>query len=196
MEVMFSVIWIGFCIEQAVSGLIHWCCLYELDRSLLLLGTRRHTRRLSSQILLSGLAHFLASLGKHLVKVILEPSDIRAQASEFPHAIDLLVPVGVGAVGVSLDGDRSHGLISVLLVRHSQLVVADDFVVGDLLELGAAAEVLGLELLVAQDFGVGGHGDVFVRRHLGPELVEEGAVVDAHGRGHNFAETLPVLGKS
>ena len=63
----------------------------------------------------------------------------------------------------------------------------------DLLELGTAAEVLRLEFLVAEHFGIGDHLDELVCGHGLPELVEEGAVVDAYCWGDDCAETLPVL---
>lgn len=54
----------------------------------------------------------------------------------------------------------------------------DDFFVGDFLPFRAADEMLRFEEGVAEDFGVGGHGDEFFGRHGFPDLVEEGAVVD------------------
>ena len=53
--------------------------------------------------------------------------------------------------------------------------------------------MLGFEQWVTEDVRVGGHGDVFFCGHGFPDLVEEGAVVDAHGRGYAGAEAGPVL---
>lgn len=93
----------------------------------------------------------------------------------------------VGGVGVALHEDlRSRG-VGIFLVGHTQLVVADDLVVRDLLELGGAAEVLGHQSGVAEDLGVGDHLDEVICWHGFPELVEEGAVVDAHGGSHDLS---------
>ena len=53
--------------------------------------------------------------------------------------------------------------------------------------------MLGLELFVTEDFGIGDHLDEFVGGHGFPELVKEGTVVDADGWGDNLAQTVPVL---
>jgi hypothetical protein len=111
----------------------------------------------------------VSPIGKHLVEVVLKPPDVGAQPGKLPHAVDLAVPVLVGAVGVALDGNLGARLVRVLLVRHAQLV---------LFPLGRADEVLRLEERVAQHRGRRDHGDVFFGRHGFPELVEEGAVVD------------------
>jgi hypothetical protein len=143
---------------------------------------------------LLGLAKLVSALSEDLVEVVLEPPDIRVEAGELPHAVDLLVPVGVVAVSVALDGDVCAGLVAVLLVGHAELVVADDLVVRDLLPLGAADEVLGHEGGVAEDLGVRGHLDELVCGHGLPDLVEERAVVDAEGRGNALGQACPVLG--
>ena len=70
-------------------------------------------------------------------------------------------------------------LVLVPLVWHAELVVRCDLGVADFFPFGRAAEVLRAQGLVAQDFGVGGHGDELGGRHRFPELVEEGPVVDA-----------------
>lgn len=57
-----------------------------------------------------------------------------------------------------------------------------------------ADEVLGHEERVAEDFGVGGHFQVFLCRHGFPEFVEEAAVVDAEGGRDAGRELRPVLG--
>lgn len=154
---------------------------------------KRLSRRRDTSSLLS-LAHLVSALSKHLVEVVLGPPDIGVEAGELPHAVDLLVPVGVVAVSVALDGDVLAGLVAVLLVGNTELVVADDLVVGHLLPLGAADEVLGHESGVAEDFGVGGHLDKLVGGHGFPELVEERAVVDAEGGSDALGEAVPVLG--
>ena len=99
----------------------------------------------------------------------------------------------VVTVRMSLDGHLLQRRVRVLLMRNTELVVADDFVVGDFLPLGAADEVLGLEGWVAEDVRVRGHFDELVRWHFFPDLVEEGAVVDAEGWGDALGEALPVF---
>jgi hypothetical protein len=143
---------------------------------------------------LLGLAKLISALGKDLVEVVLVPPDIRVQASELPYAVDLLVPMDVVAVRVALDGDVRAGLVAVLLVRHTELVVANDLVIRDLLPLGAADEVLGHEGGVAEDLGVRGHLDELVCGHGLPDLVEERAVVDAESRGDALGEAGPIFG--
>lgn len=133
----------------------------------------------SSRLL--GLAEGFSARSENLVEVILEPPDLRVQAGKLPHAVDLLVPVGVGAVSMSLDGDLGAGCIGVPLVRHAKLVVANDLVIRDLLPLGAADEVLGLEERITEHVWVGNHGNEFLSRHRLPDLVEEGTVVDLYG---------------
>ena len=132
----------------------------------------------SSRLL--GLAEGFSARSENLVEVILEPPDLRVQAGKLPHAVDLLVPVGVGAVSMSLDGDLGAGFIGVPLVRHTKLVVANDLVIRDSLPLGAADEVLGLEERVTEHVFVGNHGNEFLSRHRLPNLVEEGTVVDLY----------------
>lgn len=153
---------------------------------------RSSSRRDTSSLL--SLTHLVSALSKDLVEVVLGPPDVGVEAGELPHAVDLLVPVGVVAVSVALDGDVLAGLVAVLLVGNTELVVADDLVVRDLFPLGAADEVLGHKSGVAEDFGVGGHLDELVGGHGFPELVEEGAVVDAEGGSDALGEAVPVLG--
>ena len=62
--------------------------------------------------------------GSGRTEIVLEPSDVRVQASEFPHSVDFLVPVEVERVCVALDGDLSEGLVCVFLVWYAELVVA------------------------------------------------------------------------
>lgn len=133
----------------------------------------------SSRLL--GIAKGISTRFENLVEVILGPSDFWVQAGKLPLAVDLLVPVGVGAVSVSLNSDLLAGCVSVLLVRHAKLVVANDLVIRDLLPLSAADEVLGLEERVAEHVRVGNHGYEFLGRHRLPDLVEEGTVVDLYG---------------
>nr|POE79761.1 hypothetical protein CFP56_07826 [Quercus suber] len=142
---------------------------------------------------LCGLAVFIPTAGEHLVEVVLGPPDVGVQAGELPHAVDLLVPVGVVGVGVALDGDGGHGGVGVLLVGDAQLVVADDLVVRHLLPLGAADEVLRLQRRVAQHVRVRGHLHKLLGRHRLPDLVEEGAVVDAQRRRDALAQARPVF---
>lgn len=110
-------------------------------------------------------AERLAAVGEDLVKVELAPADLGAEAGELPLAVDLAIPVGVGAVGVALDGDDGARLVRVALVRDAQLVHADDLGVADLLPLGAADEVLRHEQRVAQDGLVRDHGDELFGGH-------------------------------
>lgn len=83
---------------------------------------------------------------------------------------------------MALDGDGRQRGIRIDLVRDAQLVVANDFGVGDTFPARSAKEVLGPQQGVAQDVGVRDHGDEFVGGHGFPEFVEEGAVVDLHER--------------
>jgi hypothetical protein len=156
-------------------------------------GTSGNLNRLRNTSSLLSLAKLVPTLSKHLVKVIFTPPNIRVKPRKLPHSIDLLVPVDVVAVRVALNGDVLASLVTVLLVGDAQLVIAGDLVVRDLLPLGAADEVLGHEGGVAEDFGVRGHLDELVGRHGFPELVEEGAVVDAKGGRDAFGKARPVF---
>ncbi len=69
-----------------------------------------------------------------------------------------MVPVQIETVRVAADGDFLQGVVFVDLVRDPELVVADDFGVGDFFPLGAADEVLGSEEGVAYYVWVGGLG--------------------------------------
>ncbi len=106
-------------------------------------------------------------------------------------------------------------LVGILLVRDTKLVITRDLVISSLLPSGSSDKVLCLEQRIADDFGVGGHGDEFIGGHSFPKLVQEGAVVNLHlirsdggvevsqsengvntdpqGGGDAPAETLPVL---
>lgn len=140
------------------------------------------------------LAHLIPTLSKDLIKVILRPPDIRVQTRKLPHAINLLVPMDIVTVRMALDSNVLTGLVAVLLVGDTQLVVAGDLVVGHLLPLGAADEVLGHEGGVAEDFGVRGHLHELVGGHGFPHLVEEGAVVDAERGRDALGQAGPVFG--
>lgn len=153
------------------------------------------TRSVQLTIRLLGLAKRVSSAGKYLVKVILEPSDIWAQASEFPDTVNLLVPVRVCAVSVALDRNLRAGLVGVLLVGYTELVVASNLRVGNLLPLRAADKVLRLEQWVAENVWVRGHGKELFRRHCFPKLVEEGKVVDSQSRRDAGLQSGPVLCK-
>jgi hypothetical protein len=99
----------------------------------------------------------------------------------------------VGTVRMALERDSRPRLVRVLLMRHPQLVVADNLIVRHLLPFAGALEVLGHQSLVPQHLGVRHHSDELFCRHGFPELVEEGAVVDAEGRCNACSETCPVL---
>ena len=175
-----------------------WCCLCKLSihhsySSMLPSNKTRLRLRDTARLLSCLLAEAVAATGEHLVEIVLEPSDVRAETGELPNTIDFLVPVGVGAVRMTLDKDLAHRRIRVFLVRHTQLVVADDLVVANLLPLGATDKVLRLQRRVAEDVGVRSHLDELIGRHSLPDLVQEGTVVDAEGRGNAFAEAVPVL---
>jgi len=130
---------------------------------------------------------------KNFIKIILGPPDIRRQARKLPHAIHLLVPMLIGAVGMALDRDGGQGLVGVLLVGDAELVPGDDLGGGDHLPLGGAAEVLGFEGGVAEDGGGGDHGEEVGGGHGGPGFVEEGGVVYEEGGGDDLGEAFPVL---
>lgn len=94
----------------------------------------------NSDSLLSGLLFLVADLTaltaslEDLIEVVLTPSDVRVQTGELPFTINLLVPMLVCAVCVSLHEDSGSCLISVSLVRHTELMPSDDLVVRNLLE--------------------------------------------------------------
>lgn len=135
----------------------------------------------------------VTTFSEDLVKVVLAPPDVGRETSKLPYTIDLLVPVLVGGVCVTLHLDSLLGLVGVPLVGYTKLVPANNFVVRNTLPLGATDEVLCAESLVTEDRGVRSHGDEVVGGHGGPFLVEERAVVDVDGGSNTFAETSPVL---
>ena len=93
-----------------------------------------------------------------------------------------------GMAGVhTLDSDGCHRLICVFLMRHTQLVVSSDFRIRNLLPFRRTLEMLGFERWISEHFRVGRHCDEFIGRHSLPELVEEGAVVDAESGCNAFA---------
>ena len=53
--------------------------------------------------------------------------------------------------------------------------------------------MLCLERLAAEYVGGADHGDKVFAGHRRPELVEEGAVVDADGGSHDLGKAVPVL---
>lgn len=130
---------------------------------------------LSLRLLLSEL---VAAAGEDLVEVVLAPADLGAEAGELPDAADLAVPVGVGAVGVALDGDLGARPVRVALVRHPQLVVADDLGVRDPLVRRAPDEVLRHQERVAEHRVARDHRDELLGRHGLPQLVQERTVVN------------------
>jgi hypothetical protein len=130
---------------------------------------------------------------KHLIKIILSPPDIRRQTGKLPHAIYLLVPMLVGAVGIALIRDGGQRFVGVLLVGDVELVPGDALGGGDHLPLGGTAEVLGFESRVAEDGGGGDHGEEFGGGHGGPGFVQEGGVIYKDGGGDDLGEAVPVL---
>jgi len=85
--------------------------IFALARSLIEANYGHHDTtvlQLRNHAFLCGLfiAKSITTFSEHLVKVILKPPDIWAESGKLPHPIDLLVPVGVGAVGMALDCDR------------------------------------------------------------------------------------------
>jgi hypothetical protein len=94
---------------------------------------------------------------------------------------------------MALERNSRPRLIRVPLVGHAQLVVADNLVVRDLLPLAGALEMLRHKCRVPEDLGVRDHCHEFFSRHAFPQLVEEGAVVDAEGGCDAFSETCPIL---
>jgi hypothetical protein len=94
---------------------------------------------------------------------------------------------------MALECNSRPRLVGVPLVGYTQLVVADNLVVRDLLPLAGALEMLRHKCRVSQDLGVRDHCHEFFGRHGFPQLVEEGAVVDAEGGCNAFSETCPVL---
>lgn len=117
-----------------------------------------------------------------LVKVKLAPSDIRVETSEFPHTVDLLVPMLVVAVGMTLDLDLLSCGIRVSLMWDSKLVPSDHFRVRNLLPLGLANEVLRHEGFVSENERIRDHLEVIGSGHGLPEFSEERTVVDLERR--------------
>ena len=101
-----------------------------------------------------GLAERISAAGEHLVKVILEPPDVWIQPSKLPHPVHLPVPVLVGAVCVALDCNLLAAGVCVSLMRHTELVPANDFLVRHLLPLGPTDEVLRLQQRISQHIRV------------------------------------------
>ena len=99
----------------------------------------------------------------------------------------------IRAMCMALERNSRPRLVCVLLMGHTQLVVADNLVVRNLLPLAGTLEVLGHEGLIPKDVTVGYHGDEFVSRHGFPQFTEEGAVVDSESRCDTFSEAIPVL---
>ena len=84
---------------------------------------------LASKFLLLILTHLLSALSKDLIKIVLEPSNIRAQPSKLPLPIHLLVPMSVRRVRMALDSDGTESLVGIFLVRNTQLMPAHDLCV-------------------------------------------------------------------
>ena len=96
-----------------------------------------------------GLAKRVPSARKHLVKVVLKPSDIWSQPGKFPYSVHLPVPVLVGAVRMALDRNTLAASICVPLVRHTKLMPPNDFLIRHLLPLGSTDEVLCFQQRIA-----------------------------------------------
>ena len=79
---------------------------------------------------------------------------------------------------VALDRHRPERFISILLMRHADLVSARHRVRRRLLPRRQPDEMLRLEQRVAEEAGCGRHGDELFRGHFFPERVQERAVVD------------------
>jgi hypothetical protein len=134
----------------------------------------------------TNLVAFTSSL-ENLVKVIFAPPDVRVEASKLPHTVNFLVPVLIGAMGMTLHENRGHRLVGVPLVGHTQLMPPDDLVIRHLLPLRSTTEVLCLQGLVPEDSRIRSHRNKIFRWHGFPYLVEERAVVDAQGRCNDLA---------
>lgn len=67
----------------------------------------------------------IATSSKDLVEIVLEPSNIGVQTSEFPDSVDSFVPVEIEGVGVSFDGDFGERFVGVFLVGDAELVVTN-----------------------------------------------------------------------
>ena len=140
--------------------------------------SRLHGRDLSPpfdfQPSLGVLAEAIAAAREDLVEVVLGPPDVGVEAGKLPHAVNLAVVVSVVAVGVALDLDSREACVGVDLVRHAQLVVADDFGIRHLLPLaGTSDEVLCAQEGVAEYRRIRDHANELLGGHRLPELVEE-----------------------
>ena len=125
-----------------------------------------------------GLPERVPSAREYLVKIVLKPSDIWRQPCKLPLAVHLPVPVLVGAMRVALDCNLLATGVGVSLVRHTELVPTNDFVVRHLLPLGSTDEVLCLQQRIAQHVRIRRHLEELIRWHGLPHLVQERAVVD------------------
>ena len=76
---------------------------------------------------------------------------------------------------------------------HVELMPPNDLVVGDLLPLRGTTEMLGLQGPCRRAPAWRRSCRELFGRHSRPQLVEEGAVVNADGRSNDFGETVPIL---
>jgi hypothetical protein len=130
---------------------------------------------------------------ENLVEVKLAPSDIWVETGKLPHTINLLVPMLVVAVGMTLDLDLRSCSVRVSLMRDTKLVPSNDCVVRDLLPLGLADEMLGHESFVSEDERVRNHLEVIRCWHGLPDLSEERAVVDLERKSQPCALLIHVI---
>ena len=80
-------------------------------------------------------------------------------------------PVRVTAVCMAFDRNGRPRFICVLLMRHPQLVIANDLIVRNLFPLAGALEVLRHERLVTEDLRIRCHCHEVVGRHSFPDLI-------------------------
>ena len=114
---------------------------------------------------------------ENLVIIVLGPSDVRTQTSEFPHAVHLLIPRRCSPVRMALHRNLFQLGIHVPLVRHSHLVETGDAVLRRLLPAGHADEMLRLQQRIAQEMRVRRERDEVLGGHLFPNFAHDVAIV-------------------
>lgn len=131
------------------------------------------------------------------IKVIwaisLVPPNQGLQSRELPHAVNLLVIMLVSSLAVTLQLDLLQVRRSVHLMSGTQLMVADNVIVGDLLPASSAEEMLRLDAWVTEELGVCDHGHEVLGGHGVPFSFANGGIIDEEFRGDDAFETFPVL---
>lgn len=130
---------------------------------------------------------------KYLVETQLVPPHVRPQSSKFPNPIHLPIEVVDDRMPMATQLDLLKANIRILLVGGTQLMMANDLVVGDLLPPALANQVLCLHCAIAQEAWVRNHGHVLIGGHLVPFPQPDHPVVHRQGRRNDTAQPLPIL---